>query len=98
MTKGQATKKTISRQRWSGVHPVWIAIAVAILGVLAMLIVDHGPWGRPHVRTAELANHRTTGEAARYAGADVRPTAPKSALEPQAPGPEPAQPAIPGSR
>jgi hypothetical protein len=78
-----------------GVHPVWVALGVAIFGVLAMLIVDHGPWNRPHVQTAEVANYGTTGEAARAAGAAVALTAPKPALEPEAPGPKPAQPASP---
>jgi len=78
-----------------GVHPVIVAIAVAVFGASAMLIVDHGPWSRPKVETAEVANHRTTGEAARSAGAAVSPTAPKPVLEPEAPGPKPAQPASP---
>jgi hypothetical protein len=81
--------------RRKGVHPVVVAVAVAIFGVLAMLIVDHGPWSRPHVQTVEVAEHRTTGEAARNAGAAVAPTAPRLALEPEAPGPKPAQPASP---
>jgi hypothetical protein len=79
----------------SGVHPVITAIAVAIFGALAMLIVDHGPGSRPNVQTAEVANHQTTGQAARAAGAAVGPTAPKPPLEPEAPGPKPAQPASP---
>jgi hypothetical protein len=76
-------------------HPVVIAIVVAVVSVLAMLIVDHGPWSRPHVRPAEVANYRTTGEAARSVGAKVTPTAPKSRLEPVAPGPQPVEPANP---
>jgi hypothetical protein len=79
----------------SGVHPVMVAFAVAIFGVLAMLIVDHGPWSHPNVQTAEVANHATTGESARAAGAVVAPTAPKPAIEPEPPGPKPAQPASP---
>jgi hypothetical protein len=75
--------------------PVVIALAVAVLGVLAMLIVDHGAWSRPHIKTAEMVNYTTTGAAAQAAGATVMPTAPKSQLEPVAPGPKPAQPAIP---
>jgi len=63
-------------------------------GVLAMLLVDHGPWTRPKVQTAEV-NHKTTGDAARAVGAKVTPTAPKSELEPNVPGPKPAQPANP---
>jgi hypothetical protein len=75
--------------------PVVIAAAVAIFGVLAMLIVDHGPWSHPKVQTAEVANYKTTGAAARAAGATVTPTSPKPELEPDAPGPKPAQPANP---
>jgi hypothetical protein len=84
-----------SKQR--GVQPGWIALAFAIFGVLAMLIVDHGPWSRARVQTAQVASRQTTGEAARAAGAAVEPTAPKPVLEPQAPGPKPAESAIPQS-
>jgi hypothetical protein len=79
----------------TGVRPVWVALAIAIFGILAMLAVDHGPWSRPHVQTAAVANYQTTGEAARAAGANVSPTTAKPALEPEAPGPKPAQPASP---
>jgi hypothetical protein len=75
-------------------HPVAIAIAVAVFGVLAMLIVDHGPWTRPKLQTAEV-HHKTTGDAAQAVGAKVTPTAPKSELEPIVPGPKPAEPANP---
>ena len=77
--------------------PVVVAAAVAIVGVLAMLVVDHGPWSRPHVQTAEVADHKRTGEAARAAGATVTPTAPKSEVEPLVPGPKRAQPVNPGT-
>lgn len=70
------------------------AIAVAIFGILGMLVVDHGPWNKPHVKTAVVANSTTTGEAARDAGATVMPTEPKR-LEPEAPGPKPVNPANP---
>ena len=73
--------------------PVVIAAAVAVLGILAMLIVDHGPWSRPHLQTAEMANYTTTGAAAQAAGATVTPTEPKPQIEPIAPGPKPAHPA-----
>ena len=78
--------------------PVVIAMALAVLGVLPMLVVDHGPWSRPKVQTAEVANYGTTGAAVRAAGATVTPTAPRPALEPAAPGPKPAQPPDPASR
>ena len=45
------------------------------------------------MKTAEVANYKTTGEAARTAAATVTPTAPKPVLEPIAPEPKPAQPA-----
>jgi len=73
--------------------PVVIAVAVAVLGILAMLIVDHGPWSRPHIQTAEMANYTTTGAAAQAAGATVTPTEPKPQIEPIAPGPKPVHPA-----
>lgn len=73
--------------------PVVIAIAVAVFGVLAMLIVDHGPWTRPQIQTAEVASHMTTGEAASAVGATVTPTEPAPGVEPARPGPKPAEPA-----
>ena len=78
----------------NGVRPVWVALAIAIFGILAMLLVDHGPWSRPHVQTAEIANHQTTGEAARAAGAAVAPIEPKR-LEPELPTPKQAEPPNP---
>jgi hypothetical protein len=75
--------------------PVVFALAVAVFGVLAMLIVDHGPWSKPHLQTAEMIDYPTTSAAAKAAGATVTPTAPKTQIEPIAPGPTPAQSAIP---
>jgi hypothetical protein len=72
--------------------PLAAAMAVAAFGMVAMLLVDHGPWNKPHLRTA-LVNYGTTSAAARAAGARVTPTSPKPAIEPVAPGPKPAQPA-----
>jgi hypothetical protein len=72
--------------------PLAVALAVAVLGVAAMLLVDHGPWNRPHLRTATI-NYGTTAAAAQAAGARVTPTLRKPVIEPKAPGPKPAQPA-----
>lgn len=69
-------------------HPGVIAFIVAGLGVAGMLLVDHGPWSRPRVQSAEVATYRTTGEAARAAGAQVTPTIPKPAIEPKPAGPK----------
>ena len=95
MPKHQSLKKDQSKPTLD--RPVIATMAVATFGVLAMLIVDHGPWNRPQVQTAEVANYKTTGEAARAVGATVTPTAPKPALEPNAPGPKPAQPVNPAT-
>jgi hypothetical protein len=84
-----------SHAKWSLRSPVVVAIAVAVFGVLAMLIVDHGPWSRPQVQTAEVATRKTTGQAARAAGATVTPTAPKAAIEPAPPEAKPVQPQNP---
>jgi hypothetical protein len=78
-----------------GVRPVWVALAVAVLGIAAMLVVDHGPWAHPHAQDARVATYQTTGDAARSAGAAVRPTDPKSAIEPEPPGPKQAEPPNP---
>jgi hypothetical protein len=64
--------------------PVVVAVAVAVFGVLAMLVVDHGPWSRPMVRTAQV--YTTTTEAAHAVGATVTPTMRQLELEPIAPG------------
>jgi hypothetical protein len=77
------------------VRPVWVALAIAVFGILAMLLVDHGPWARPHPQPAHVAYYKTTGEAARAAGADVVATAPKSELEPDPVGPKRGDPPNP---
>ena len=89
--------KNESRSKWGRRSPLMGAIAVAVFGVLAMLIVDHGPWSHPHVQTAEVATYKTTGEAARAVGASVTPTAAKAAIEPDSPGPktQPNNPVMP---
>jgi hypothetical protein len=89
MTQDHSNDERRSHRKVGG--PVVVAAVVAVAGVLGMVVVDHGPWGRPHTETAEVANHRSTGEAARAVGATVTPTAPKSEVEPAAPGPKRAQ-------
>jgi len=79
----------------TSVKPVYVALAIAIFGLLAMLLVDHGPWARPHLQTAEVATYHTTGEAARAVGANVAPTPPNSAVEPEPPVPKQIDPPNP---
>src|SRR5215208_3649958 len=75
-----------------GGAPLKVAIAVAVLGVLGMLIVDHGPWNKPQVQPAFMASYSSTGEAARAAGAKVMPTESKLQVEPEPPMPKPVHP------
>ena len=87
----------LARNRSSrrGGVPLMIAIAVAVFGVLGMLIVDHGPWNKPKVQPAHMASYSTTGEAARAVGAKVLPTEPRLQVEPEPPMPKPVHPANP---
>ncbi|WGS18852.1 MULTISPECIES: hypothetical protein [unclassified Bradyrhizobium] len=87
--------RPIKERKRHGGAPLVVAVVVATLGVLGMLIVDHGPWSKPKVQPAATANHTTTGEAARSAGAKVIPTEPRAPIEPAPPGPTPVQPANP---
>ena len=81
---------------WTLRSPLVIAMAVAAAGVLGMLLVDHGPWNKPHLQTAGV-HYPSTKAAANAVGATVTPTEPKPAIEPDAPGPKPAQPLNPVS-
>ena len=92
MTRASAINRSSDRH---GGTPLVVAAVVAAFSILGMLIVDHGPWNKPRVQTAAIANYTTTGEAARAVGARVTQTDPESALEPVPPGPKPAQPANP---
>jgi hypothetical protein len=79
------------------VWPLVIAIAVAVLGVIGMLIFDHGLWDR-RVESPLVVRYESTADAAKAARATVTPTTPKPALEPAAPGPKRVQPAIPENK
>jgi hypothetical protein len=85
----------VDQAKHDRVRPVWVALGIALFGLLAMLLVDHGPWARPHPQPAHIAYHRTTGESARAVGARVTPTLPKSPLEPELPVPKQAEPPNP---
>jgi hypothetical protein len=96
-SKMETPHSKVGHTKRHGGTPLMIAIVIAVLGIFGMLIVDHGPWNKPKVHTAAVANYSTTGEAAREAGATVMPTEPKPRLEPDAPGPKPVHPANPAA-
>jgi hypothetical protein len=75
--------------------PLAVAVVVAAFGLLSLVIVNHGPWNRPQIQSPGVVHSPTTGEATQAAGTTVTPTEPKLALEPEAPGPKPVQPASP---
>jgi len=86
---------TVDRLSRLGGAPLKVAMAVAVLGVLGMLIVDHGPWNKPKVQPAFTASYSSTGEAARAAGAKVMPTEPNLQVEPEPLVPKPVHPVNP---
>jgi hypothetical protein len=86
---------TVDRLSRLGGAPLKVAIAVAVLGVFGLLIVDRGPWNRPKVQPADMANYSSTGEAARAAGATVMPTEPSLQVEPVPLVPRPVHPVNP---
>lgn len=73
--------------------PIAIALIVAGVGLLALLILNYGPWNRPHAESAEDSRSATTEAAADAVGAMVTPTEPKLTMEAKPPGPAPVQPA-----
>jgi len=78
--------------------PIIISAMVAVIGLVGLLLVDHGPWNKPKVKNETMIQYGTTAAAAAAVGAAVTPTAPKPQLEPVAPGPKPVQPAIPDQK
>jgi hypothetical protein len=85
--------KSLTRNR--SIVPIAVAVAVAVLSLLALLLVNHGPWNRPVVNNPEIVPYSDTAAAAKAAGANVTSTDPKPAIEPVPPGPKPVQPAAP---
>ena len=77
------------------VVPATISFILSILLVIAIVVMVHDRWSHPEVKSAQQAEHSTTGMAARNAGARVVPTDPKLSVEPTPSGPNPVQPADP---
>jgi hypothetical protein len=78
--------------------PIIIAMAVAMLGLIGLLLVNHGPWTKPTVQNETMIQHGTTAGSAAAVGAAVTPTEQKPEIEPAVPGPKPVAPAIPDQK
>jgi hypothetical protein len=78
--------------------PVIIVTVVAVMGLIGLLLVNHGPWKKPKVKSETMIQYGTTAGAAAAAGAAVTPTEKKPELEPTVPGPKPVAPAIPNKK
>lgn len=71
------------------------SLAIALVCAIVLFTQVRDRWNSPEVKTAAEAQHTTTGQAARQAGARISQTEPKPAVEPDPAGPKPAQPAHP---
>ena len=78
--------------------PVIIATVVAVMGLVGLLLVNHGPWNKPKVQSETRIQYGATAGAAAATGAAVTPTEKKPELEPVVPGSKPVAPAIPDQK
>ncbi|MET0222101.1 MAG: hypothetical protein ABW213_15730 [Tardiphaga sp.] len=78
-----------------GIKPVAVVAAIAVVCVVALIFLVRDRWHSPEIKSPDQARNSTTGEVAHGAGAILLPTDPKLSVEPKAPGPKRAQPAIP---
>jgi len=72
-----------------------MSLAIALVCGIVLVTQVRDRWNSPEVKTAAEAQHTTTGQAARAAGARISQSDPKPAVEPDPAGPKPAQPAHP---
>jgi len=63
--------------------PVIIATVVAVMGLVGLLLVNHGPWNKPKVQNETMIQYGTTAGSAAAVGAAITPT------EKKPPGPKP---------
>ena len=76
-----------------GLAMIALVIALVCAAILVVQVSDR--WTSPEVKTAAEAQHTTTGQAARAAGARISQSEPKGAVQPDPAGPKPVQPAHP---
>jgi hypothetical protein len=67
------------------VVPATVMIVIAALLVFALFFQVRDRFRDPEIKTTEQAERSTTGMAARRAGAQLSPTEPKLAVEPDTP-------------
>ena len=77
------------------IPPLIAGTAVAAVGLLALLLFDHGVWNNSPVQSETMVQSATTTRTAQAAGATVTATPKSIPLQPIASGPKPAQPATP---
>ena len=73
------------------VIPATISLVVSLLLAIVCISLIRDRWNDPEIKTTEQASNSTTGMAVRSAGAQLSPTEPKLAVEPDQP--KVAQPA-----
>jgi hypothetical protein len=72
-----------------------IAVAIALASMVVLWVQSRDRWNSPEIKSAEQAEHATTGENVHAAGARILPTDPKLAVEPSPAEPKQVQPANP---
>jgi hypothetical protein len=75
--------------------PATISFVLSVVCVIAIVFLVHDRWNHPDVKPPEQAEHSTTGDATRKAGAKLVPSEPKLKVQPSPAGPAPVQPANP---
>jgi hypothetical protein len=79
----------------SRIVPVTISLAIAIVCVIILTVMIRDRWSHPELKSADQAEHATTGSAANKAGTRLVPTDPKLSVEPTPSGSTPVQPVNP---
>ena len=72
-----------------------LSAAIALICIVVLTLQIRDRWHSPEIKSADQAEHATTGQVAHSAGATIAPTDPKLMVEPSPAGPQQAQPANP---
>jgi hypothetical protein len=74
---------------------VAIAVVIAFISIVVLWVQTLDRWNSPEIKSAEQAEHATTGENVRAAGARILPTDSKLGVEPSPAAPKQVQPSNP---